>query len=120
MKNGPEFRRDRDGRAGHIAGTDAHHSHPTARRGTPVRLLRYRQAKIIALLFGGYAACYFCRADLSVATPLLIEELGKHGMSHAEALVRMGAMTSFGVLAYALGKLFLGGSVISGAAESTS
>jgi OPA family glycerol-3-phosphate transporter-like MFS transporter len=30
-------------------------------------------------------------------------------MGHAEAIVRMGAITSFGVLAYALGKLFLGG-----------
>lgn len=72
-------------------------------------MLRSRQARIIALLFGGYAACYFCRADLSVATPLLIEELGKHGIDRAEAVVRIGAMTSFGVLAYALGKLFLGG-----------
>jgi OPA family glycerol-3-phosphate transporter-like MFS transporter len=71
--------------------------------------LRYRQARIIVLLFGGYAACYFCRADLSVATPLLVEELGKHRISHAEAIVHIGAMTSFGVLAYALGKLFLGG-----------
>jgi sugar phosphate permease len=78
-------------------------------RSAQERTLRFQQAKIIALLFGGYAACYFCRADLSVATPLLIEELGKHGMGHAEAIVRMGAITSFGVLAYALGKLFLGG-----------
>ena len=31
---------------------------------------------VIALLFGGYAALYFCRADLSVGTPLIIEELG--------------------------------------------
>src|SRR6202163_805592 len=72
-------------------------------------MLRSRQVRIIALLFGGYAACYFCRADLSVATPLLIEELGKHGIDRAEAMVRIGAMTSLGVLAYALGKLFLGG-----------
>jgi sugar phosphate permease len=73
------------------------------------RSLRYRQARTIVLLFGGYAACYFCRADLSVATPLLIEELGQRGVSHAEAMVRVGEITSFGVLAYALGKLFLGG-----------
>jgi len=43
------------------------------------------------------------------ATPLLIEELGQRGVSHAEAMVRVGEITSFGVLAYALGKLFLGG-----------
>ena len=33
--------------------------------------LRYRQTLTVLLLFGGYAALYFCRADLSVATPLL-------------------------------------------------
>ena len=64
---------------------------------------------VIALLFGGYAALYFCRADLSVGAPLLIDDLGKHGLSHADAIVRMGTITSLGVLAYALGKLFLGG-----------
>jgi sugar phosphate permease len=52
---------------------------------------------------------YFCRADLSVATPLLIDELSAHGLSHAQALVRLGGISSLGVLAYALGKLFLGG-----------
>jgi sugar phosphate permease len=71
--------------------------------------LRYRQSAIVVLLFGGYAACYFCRADLAVATPLLIEELGRRGVRHAEAIVRIGDMTSLGALAYALGKLFLGG-----------
>jgi sugar phosphate permease len=74
-----------------------------------VRSLRFRQATTMLLLFGGYAALYFCRADLSVATPLLIEDLGRHGVSHSEAIVRMGSMASLGVLAYALGKLFLGG-----------
>lgn len=71
--------------------------------------LRRRQTLTVLLLFGGYAACYFCRADLSVATPLLIEDLGRHGVGHAEAIVRIGAISSLGVLAYALGKLFLGG-----------
>jgi OPA family glycerol-3-phosphate transporter-like MFS transporter len=61
------------------------------------------------LLFGGYAALYFCRADLSVALPLLIDDLGKHGVSHSDAIVHLGSMASLGVLAYALGKLFLGG-----------
>jgi OPA family glycerol-3-phosphate transporter-like MFS transporter len=65
--------------------------------------------RTIALLFGGYAACYYCRADLSVATPLLAEELGRHGLSHGEALIRIGTLTSLGVAAYALGKLFLTG-----------
>jgi len=78
-------------------------------RESKLRSLRYRQMMTISLLFGGYAALYFCRADLSVATPLLIEELTKHGMSRGDALIRMGSITSLGVLAYALGKLFLGG-----------
>ncbi len=67
------------------------------------------QLRTVALLFGGYAACYYCRADLSVATPLLVEELGRHGLSHGEAIIRVGSLSSLGVLAYALGKLFLTG-----------
>src|SRR5256885_12803030 len=50
--------------------------------------LRYGQLRTILLLFGGYAACYYCRADLSVATPLLVEELGNQGVGHSEAIVR--------------------------------
>jgi OPA family glycerol-3-phosphate transporter-like MFS transporter len=68
-----------------------------------------RQTVVVLLLFGGYASLYFCRADLSVATPLLIEALGRHGVSHGDAIIRMGDIASFGVLAYALGKLFLTG-----------
>ena len=73
------------------------------------RSLRAGQVRTIALLFAGYAACYYCRADLSVATPLLAEELGRQGLSHDEALIRIGGITSFGVAAYALGKFFLTG-----------
>jgi len=73
------------------------------------RSLKIRQTITVLALFGGYAALYFCRADLAVATPLLIEELGKHGVSHADAILRMGEITSVGVLAYAVGKLFLTG-----------
>jgi sugar phosphate permease len=71
--------------------------------------LRLRQSYTVLLLFAGYAALYFCRADLSVGTPLLVEEFGKRGISHADALVHMGSIASLGVLAYALGKLFLTG-----------
>ena len=46
----------------------------------PVPSLRRRQIAIVALLFVGYASLYFCRADLSVATPLLIEELRARGI----------------------------------------
>ncbi|MGA2188848.1 MAG: MFS transporter [Steroidobacteraceae bacterium] len=81
----------------------------TAVRDAPMRSLRQRQVTTILLLFGGYGSLYFCRADLSVASPLLIDEWHAHGLSHGDAVIRMGAMTSLGVLAYALGKLLLGG-----------
>lgn len=68
-----------------------------------------RKILTIVLLFGGYSACYFCRADLSVASPLLIEELGRRGISHSDALVHIGQIASLGVFAYAVGKLFLTG-----------
>jgi len=73
------------------------------------RSLRLAQFRTILLLFGGYAACYYCRADLSVATPLLAEELGRRGVSHGDALIRIGTLSSLGVGAYAIGKLFLTG-----------
>jgi len=50
-----------------------------------MRSLRAGQIGITTLLFGGYAALYFCRADLSVGTPLIIEQLGQHGVSHSDA-----------------------------------
>ena len=78
-------------------------------RARPPVALGPRQALTVVLLFGGYAACYFCRADLSVATPLLLDELGARGMARADAIVRLGQISSLGILAYALGKLFLTG-----------
>jgi OPA family glycerol-3-phosphate transporter-like MFS transporter len=68
-----------------------------------------RQILVVLLLFGGYGALYFCRADLSVATPLIVDQLHAQGMSHGEAVIRLGSVTSLGVLAYAVGKLFLTG-----------
>ena len=71
------------------------------------RRLRIAQARTVLLLFLGYASCYFCRSNLSVATPLLIDELARHGVSHGDAIVAIGSLASFGVFAYALGKWFL-------------
>ncbi|HEX4268654.1 MAG TPA: MFS transporter [Steroidobacteraceae bacterium] len=82
---------------------------PTASPAGSARSLRIRQTLVIALLFGGYASLYFCRADLSVAAPLLARELTAHGLSYDDALVRIGGITSLGILAYALGKPFIGG-----------
>jgi sugar phosphate permease len=73
------------------------------------RLLGTRQAWTVALLFAGYAAYYFCRSNLSIAMPLLIEDLARHGVAHQEAAIRLGRLASLGVLAYALGKIFLTG-----------
>jgi len=72
------------------------------------RLIR-QQTITALLLFLGYGAYYFCRANFSVATPLLIDEFEQHGLGREAALIRIGGMTSFGVAAYALGKLFLTG-----------
>jgi sugar phosphate permease len=73
------------------------------------RTLRLAQCRTLVLLFLGYASCYFCRSNLSVASPLLIDELARRGISHADAIVSIGSMASFGVFAYALGKWFLTG-----------
>ncbi|HMI36318.1 MAG TPA: MFS transporter, partial [Steroidobacteraceae bacterium] len=71
--------------------------------------LARRQALTILLLFLGYGAYYFCRANLSVATPLLVDELSRRGLTANEAMVHLGTLSSAGVLAYAIGKLFLTG-----------
>lgn len=87
------------------------HSHAadTAKPAARSVSLRLGQAVTVLLLFAGYASLYFCRADLSVATPLLVAQMGQHGIPHDAALVRIGSITSMGVAAYGLGKMFLGG-----------
>src|ERR1035438_8722159 len=76
-------------------------------------LMRHRlgvwQGLTIALLFIGYAGYYLCRSDFSVSLPLIIDELASHGMSPAQAKIRLGAITSIAVLTYAIGKFFLAG-----------
>lgn len=76
---------------------------------TTLRALAPRQVVVILLLFAGYAAYYFCRSDFSVAMPMLIDEFHQRGMSVDTATIHLGSIASFGVLAYACGKLFLGG-----------
>jgi sugar phosphate permease len=74
------------------------------------------QGITVALLAFGYAGYYLCRSDLSVAMPMLIQELSRHGVSADVAKVSLGSVASLGVLAYAIGKFpagwiadFLGG-----------
>ncbi len=77
---------------------------------TENRRLVFQQTLVVSLLFAGYASYYFCRSDLSVAMPMLADELRQHaGMTVDMATVRLGSIVSFGVLAYAIGKLLLGG-----------
>jgi sugar phosphate permease len=74
---------------------------------TQLKRLRFHQTSTVVLLFAGYAAYYFCRSDFSVAMPLLIDHLHRRGMASNVALIHLGTIASLGVLAYALGKLFL-------------
>jgi len=73
------------------------------------RQLARRQAATVTLLFLGYAGYYFCRADLSVGLPLILDELRTRGIDAGSARIAMGGVVSFGVFAYAIGKLTLAG-----------
>lgn len=67
-------------------------------------------------MIAGYAGYYLCRSNFSVAVPMLIQEMGTRGIPANTATVQLGAIASWGVLAYAIGKFpsgwladFLGG-----------
>ncbi len=68
--------------------------------------LRLRRWRIVTLgsLGVGYMGYYVCRSNLSLATPLLLEEFGPQGIDK-EAI---GLVVSVGVLFYAFGKVFTG------------
>ena len=76
---------------------------------TTNRRLLYWQILIVALLMTGYAGFYICRSNFSVTLPLIISDWAAHGVPHEQARIRLGQIVSLGVLAYALGKFFLGG-----------
>lgn len=85
-------------------------SPPVASSAAPdERRLRLQQGLILLLLFSGYAGYYFCRANLSVATPLIADELVARGVDRDTALIRIAEIASLGTLAYAIGKLTLTG-----------
>jgi OPA family glycerol-3-phosphate transporter-like MFS transporter len=75
----------------------------------PKRLRRW-QGLTITLMCTGYAGYYLCRSNFSVCLPQIINYLVAHGMSSEQARIRLGTVSSLGVLAYAGGKLLLGGS----------
>jgi sugar phosphate permease len=62
------------------------------------------QATNLALLVIGYSGYYLCRSNLSVAMPLIIQDLGRRGIGSDAARVSLGSVASLGVLAYAIGK----------------
>jgi OPA family glycerol-3-phosphate transporter-like MFS transporter len=55
----------------------------------------------LATLFTGYAGYYICRSNLSVATPLMLEEFASSGLNKEH----FGTIASAGVLLYAVGKI---------------
>jgi OPA family glycerol-3-phosphate transporter-like MFS transporter len=73
-----------------------------------LRQLRRWQAATLLLLFVGYSGYYLCRSNLSVVTPLLLDEMAGRGMEREEARVRLGTIISLGTLAYAVGKFIFG------------
>lgn len=64
----------------------------------------------LALLAFGYSGYYFCRSNLSVVLPDLIQDLARHGITANDAQLRLGFMASAGTMAYAIGK-FVSGSL---------
>ena len=66
--------------------------------------LRKWQNITIGSLCVGYAGYYLCRSNLSVVTPLLLEEFGPDGLDKEV----IGLIASAGVLFYAFGKVLSG------------
>lgn len=66
-------------------------------------LTRWQKTTLVTLTVG-YAGYYFCRTNLSVATPLILEEFQSRGLGKAE----IGLVVSAGVFLYAVGKLVTG------------
>ncbi len=55
-------------------------------------------------LFVGYSGYYICRSNLSIATPLIIQEFGAEGINKEV----IGQIASLGVMFYAIGKVING------------
>jgi len=70
--------------------------------------IRSRRALTVALLVVGYSGYYLCRSNLSVAMPMITDELTASGIDPAAAKASLGLVASIGVFAYALGKFFSG------------
>ncbi|MCA9583166.1 MAG: MFS transporter, partial [Myxococcales bacterium] len=66
--------------------------------------VRRWQGVTLSSLTLGYIGYYFCRSNLAVVSPLLVERYGETGVDQE----KMGMIMSAGVLTYALGKLING------------
>jgi sugar phosphate permease len=70
---------------------------------TPGRLFRW-QVLTVAFMLVGYSGYYLCRSDFSVTLPLIADELAARGFAPDFVRIRLGAIASLGVMAYAAGK----------------
>ena len=77
----------------------------------PDRRLARRKALTLGLMVLGYTGFYLCRSNFSVSLSLIIKELAANGIDPKVAKESLGWVTTFGTLAYALGKLPGGGLV---------
>jgi OPA family glycerol-3-phosphate transporter-like MFS transporter len=77
---------------------------------TDPRLAR-RKALTLGLLVLGYTGFYLCRSNFAVSLSNIIEDLARTGVDPRSARLSLGWVTTFGTLAYALGKLPGGGLV---------
>ncbi len=77
-------------------------------RPTSMKRRQVWQALTVSLLVTGYSGYYLCRSNLSVAMPLILDELVAQGWTREVATVRLGSLVSVGTLAYALGKFVSG------------
>jgi sugar phosphate permease len=83
------------------------------------RLVRW-QVLTVLLILCGYSGYYLCRSNFSVALPLIADELVARGLSPDMARIRLGAIASVGVAAYALGNFRPGHSLTISVADAIS
>ncbi|WP_422932013.1 MFS transporter [Singulisphaera sp. PoT] len=83
---------------------------PLAATAGPLAAARLRrgQSLTMILLIVGYGGYYLCRSNLSVATPLMMDDIAEMGGDGEASRDRLGKIASLGTLAYAIGKFFSG------------
>lgn len=89
---------------------NAHQKQSELPQETPRTHFTVWHGATLVLLAFGYSGYYFCRSNLSVVLPDLIQDLARHGITANDAQVRLGFMASAGTMAYAIGK-FVSGSL---------